>query len=121
MIDFTIFTTNGIPSMAYDQSYSLFNNVWLSLTIQRGSWWFNPVFGSRLYVLRRMKNTPQTAALAVDYAKEALQWLLDTGRATAVTVATERDIRTTARLKLLITITAGTVTYDPYTYFVEVV
>ena len=35
--------------------------------------------GSRLWLLSRAKQTAATAALAIDYVKEALQWLIDDG------------------------------------------
>jgi len=34
-------------------------------------------FGSRLWLLGRAKNTPQTLTDAETYAREALQWLID--------------------------------------------
>lgn len=50
----------------------------------RRGWWGDNVpvvpgdkFGSRLWLLRRSKNTPETIARAEEYARESLQWLLD--------------------------------------------
>jgi phage gp46-like protein len=66
---------------------------------ERYGWWgdsFPSVaddrIGSRLYLLRRRTLTPQTERDARDYAREALQWLLDDGRVTAVDIATARGV-----------------------------
>jgi len=42
-------------------------------------WWGNPNLGSRLWLLRRAKQTDETLRLAYDYIAEALQWLLEDG------------------------------------------
>ena len=73
------------------------NNVYLSLMIEKGSDWLNPSFGSNLHLLTRSKNTQQTEYLAKSYCEEALQWLLDYGRAREINIATER-IRPAQRL-----------------------
>lgn len=59
--------------------------------------WWGDVFpdvdgdkiGSRLWTLARAKRTLATLRLGEDYAKEALQWLLDDGIASQVTVEAE--------------------------------
>lgn len=58
--------------------------------------------GSRLYLLRRRTITPQTIRDAQDYAREALQWLLDDGQVTAVVITTTRGVD---RLDMHITLT----------------
>lgn len=62
----------------------------------RRGWWgdaFADVpgdrIGSRLWLLARQKMTPQVLRLAEQYAREALQWLLDDGIARAVDVQAE--------------------------------
>jgi phage gp46-like protein len=42
--------------------------------------------GSLLWVLRRAKEIEETRRLATIYIEQALRWLIDTGRATAITV-----------------------------------
>ncbi len=72
--------------------------------MSRMGWWgdsFPPVandrIGSRLWLLARSKLTDSTAQQAQDYAKEALQWLIDDGVAARVDVsATRRGISTLA-------------------------
>lgn len=119
-MDFTIVLQDGRPAMTLEKAPNIFNNVYLSLTVQRGSWFQNPQFGSRLHLLK--KNLPRAAALAEEYAREALQWLLDTGRATRIDIYAERDRRQDLnRLKLLVEVTQADGTTLPFEHFVEVV
>lgn len=60
-------------------------------------------FGSRLWLLMRAKMTDENLAKAEEYANEALQWLIDDGVATAVTVKAEKGGQ--ERLDLAIEIT----------------
>ena len=66
----------------------------------RQGWWGDllpPVagdqIGSRLWLLRREKTTPQTLNRAREYAQEALQWLVDDGQVSQVEVETEETRR----------------------------
>ncbi|WP_458725644.1 phage GP46 family protein [Pseudomonas mandelii] len=76
----------------------------------RFGWWgdsYPPItndrIGSRLWLLRRVKLTPQTQRDAEAYAHEALQWLLDDGHVIDIAVASEKvDIN---RLNLVPTLT----------------
>jgi phage gp46-like protein len=63
----------------------------------RFGWWgdgldgiANDRIGSKLWLLAREKLTAETLERAREYAHEALQWLVDDGVATAVTVTVER-------------------------------
>ncbi|WP_449103345.1 phage GP46 family protein [Pseudomonas veronii] len=62
----------------------------------------NDRIGSRLYLLRRRSLTAQTERDAQTYAREALQWMLDDGRVTAVAITTERG---TDRLNMRVVLT----------------
>lgn len=61
-------------------------------------WWgdsyasvINDKIGSRLWLLARAKITKETLARARDYAREALQWMIDDGVASDITVTVERN------------------------------
>lgn len=63
----------------------------------RWGWWGDSYadvpesrIGSRLWLLAREKITPEVVRRARDYAVEALQWLIDDGVASDVTVKSER-------------------------------
>lgn len=107
-MDFAISINNrtGTADMTYDQDTTLMNNIYLSLMVRRGSFFADTSFGSRLHLLQRGKNTNRTMRLAIDYTKEALQWLIDAGKARTVEVWAERDrTQDIHRLKLLVEVT----------------
>jgi phage gp46-like protein len=109
-----------LGAMTFDKATDLYNNVYLSLMISRGSWFANPAFGSRFHLLK--KNVPRAAALAEEYAREALQWLLDTGRARKIEVNAERDPgQDLNRLKLEVRVTAKDGRPLVFERFIEVV
>ncbi|EKN5996310.1 phage GP46 family protein [Yersinia enterocolitica] len=86
-MDQNISTTTG----DYTQSriYSLQNAVYLRLSTPLGSYWADVALGSRLHELKREKDVPRVHQLAAQYARQALQPLLDDGRATDITVDTK--------------------------------
>ncbi len=122
MMDFKIMTEDAIGQMTFDKADNIFNNVFLSLMIEKGSFFQNPEFGSRLHLLKRTKNTEKTVALAEEYCKEALQWLIDAGRAKKIEVFTQRDrLQDLNRLKLLVEVTQADGRQVSFETFVEVV
>jgi phage gp46-like protein len=68
-MDFAITINNqtGLGQMSYKKVTTLMNNIYLSLKVDKGSFFADTSFGSRLYLLRRSKNTPTTMQLAIDY------------------------------------------------------
>ena len=107
-MDFAITIDNqtGLGAMTFVKAENIMNNIYLSLKVKRGSFFYDPTFGSRLYLLDREKNTEIKRQLAVDYAKEALQWMISSGKAQAVDVFAERDRqRNLDRMKLLVEVT----------------
>ncbi|TBV12748.1 phage GP46 family protein [Stutzerimonas kirkiae] len=97
---------------------SLANAVYLRLMVPKGSYWADPELGSLLYTLRREKDRQRVSTLAVQYAREALQGLLDDGRASAVDVTAEqpRD----GRLLLQIEVTDAAGCTQTFTHHVQV-
>jgi phage gp46-like protein len=69
---------------------TLGNAVYIRLMTPLGSWWANPKLGSRLHELRREKDRPRVGILARQYAEQALQPLLDDGRAKKTTITAEQ-------------------------------
>jgi phage gp46-like protein len=107
-MDFAITIDNqtGLGQMTFDKAVNIMNNIYLSLMVKRGSFFADPSFGSRLHLLQRAKNTPTTMRLAIDYCKEALQWMIADGKAKSVEVYAERDrSESLYRLKLLVEVT----------------
>ncbi len=71
---------------------TLGNAVYLRLMTPLGTWWADPSLGSRLHELVREKDVPRVRILAEAYARQALQPLLDDGRATSVDVVASRPV-----------------------------
>lgn len=89
--------------MTWEKAENILNNIFLSLAIRRGTFFADPSFGSRLHELKRHKNTPEAASLATGYCREALQWIIDMGKATGFDIEVERDTgEAPHRLKILI-------------------
>lgn len=125
-MDFALQINNqtGIAQMTFEKAMdgNLLNNIYLSLMVRRGAFFQNPDFGSRLHLLKRAKNTERTEALAVEYCKEALQWLLDVGRVTKIEIITERDRSLNLdRLKLLVEATKADGDSVTFMTYVEVI
>lgn len=85
----------------YNLTDDLGNNIYLSLMIRKGTWLFDPEFGSRLYLLEREKALDRIAKKALEYCNEALKWILDSGRAESIDVTVELD-KANSRLNCLI-------------------
>ena len=100
-MDQNISTTTG--DYTQTRVYSLQNAVWLRLETPLGTYWADPLLGSRLRELAREKDVSRVYLLARQYAQQALQPLLDDGRAQSITVDTEKG--PTCWLFLLITVT----------------
>jgi phage gp46-like protein len=124
-MDFALAMTDSeIADMTYDEATNgnLYNNMYLSLMIPRGSFFQNPDIGSRLHLLKREKNTPRVEALAVEYCKEALAWMIDAGRVVSFEYETERDTtQNPGRMKIVITATKADGDVVTFTKYVEVV
>ena len=61
-----------------------------------------PRIGSRLWLLRREKQTEETRRRALAYAKEALQWLIDDGHVISIVIDAEWSARNRGRLDMYI-------------------
>lgn len=67
------------------------NAVYLRLMTPLGSWWADPALGSRLHELAREKDVERVRVLAQQYSRQALQPLLDDGRADSIVVVAVRS------------------------------
>ncbi|WP_455483408.1 phage GP46 family protein [Haemophilus parahaemolyticus] len=74
----------------FKQISTLQNAVYIRLTTPLGSWWADGRVGSLLHTIQREKDVSRVGLLAQQYAEEALQPLLDDGRATEVLVSHEQ-------------------------------
>ncbi|TKA91802.1 hypothetical protein FAZ79_00410 [Guyparkeria sp. SB14A] len=92
---------------------------------RRGSWQDsyldrqNDRQGSRLWLLKRAKQTAENATRAREYAEEALAWLVEDGVATAVRAQAEWVRRGVLQLTVRITLPDGSPFDDVFTYSTE--
>lgn len=69
---------------------TLANAVYIRLMTPLGTWWADHSLGSRLHELRREKDRPRVGILARQYAEQALQPLLDDGRAKKIAITADQ-------------------------------
>lgn len=62
------------------------NAMYLRISVPLGSYWANPLLGSKLHLLRRAKDVERNKTLAIQWTKEALQGLIDDKRADHIDV-----------------------------------
>lgn len=86
---------------------SLANAVYLRLTTPLGSWWADPLLGSRLHELKRSKDLSRVGRLAQQYAENALEPLLNDGRASAIAVTRQQPHNGWLNLHIEVTDAAG--------------
>lgn len=85
-----------------DPADGLANAVYLRVMTPLGSWWADVTLGSRLHELQREKDVPRVQRLARQYIEQALQPLLDDGRVSSITLATQHQPgRLAVRVELL--------------------
>lgn len=65
---------------------TLANAAYIRLTTPLGSWWVDGRVGSLLHLIQREKDLKRVGLLAQQYAEEALQPLIEDGRASRITV-----------------------------------
>lgn len=119
-MDFAIKMNEGRGEMTFDKAETVFNNVYLSWTIKKGTFFADPTFGHRFDEIK--KSTPNAGAKAEELGKEALQWMLAVGKAKSIEVYAELDkSRETHRLKLLAEVKQADGLLVTFEHFVEVV
>jgi len=121
-MDFQIETIAGMGEMTFSPAgdMNLLNNIFLSLMVGQGTFFARPEFGCRR--IERAKNTINNADLTRDYCLEALQWLIDNGRAQSIEVTVERDPGGDPhRLKIQVVATKSDLTQVTFETYREVV
>lgn len=106
-----------------DPAGGLANAVYLRLMTPLGSWFGDATLGSRLHELQREKDLPRVEALAKQYARDALQPILQDGRGTDLEVETERqkDASGAGRLALVVRLTDAQGATGVFRIYVKVV
>lgn len=92
------------------QTTTVINAAYLRLVTPLASYWADPLLGSRLYELEREKDLTRVYKLARQYAEQALQPLIDDGRARSITITTEQIKKNWLYLHIEILAGSGDVT-----------
>ncbi|HEM7399205.1 TPA: phage GP46 family protein [Citrobacter farmeri] len=103
---------------AGENTDTLANAVYLRLMTPLGSWWADPSLGSLLHTLQREKDVSRVRKLVIQYSEQALQPIIDDGRAQSIEVMAERY--QPGWLLLLITVTSAGGTPQTWKYPVKV-
>ncbi|WP_339429511.1 phage GP46 family protein [Pseudomonas taetrolens] len=86
--------------------------MYLRLMTPLGSYWADPLLGSRLHELRREKDKARVSTLARQYAQQSLQGLIDSGRAISVDVSSEQKHNGWLRLLIEVEAPSGRQTFE---------
>jgi phage gp46-like protein len=101
-MDFQIQLNQGTNTgaLVFAKNQDIRTNIFLSLSINKGSFFQNKDFGCELFKIKKI--TGPNILLAQQYVQDALQWLIQTGRATSITVIVEQDLIDRNRLDIKI-------------------
>ena len=91
---------------------TLKNAVYIRLATPLGSWWADTSVGSLLHLLQREKDLERVALLAEQYAAEALQPIIDDGRAERISVSAEQPHKGRLNLRIRVETAAGGFDYS---------
>lgn len=91
------------------QISTLQNAVYIRLTTPLGSWWADGRVGSLLHLIQREKDLARVGLLAQQYAEEALQPLIDDGRAKSIQITYKQPHNGTLLLHIVVTDNGGNV------------
>lgn len=86
------------------------NAIYIRLKTPLGSWWADASIGSLLHTLAREKDQLRVGVLAKQYAEEALQPIIDDGRAESIHVVVDQPKN--SWLYLNITVQTATESFD---------
>jgi phage gp46-like protein len=111
MRDIAIITDGKRPDIGLSFADSLYNNIYLSLYVRKGTFFVYPEFGSRLHEIKKV--TELSIERARLFAVEATQWIVSAGKANSITVEVTRSESNPNGLN--ITVTATRKTGEPVT------
>lgn len=91
---------------------TLANAAYIRLTTPLGSWWADGRVGSLLHLIQREKDLTRVGLIAQQYAEEALQPLLDDGRASEISVTHQQPHNGVLMLNITIVDSRG----EPFSF-----
>jgi len=101
IMDFKIISErNGTAKMSWDKSDDITGNLYFSLNIVPGTLFNNPTFGLLLSDIKKV--TVAKLTLIKQRVVNAVQWIIDVGKATYIDVLVERDLANINRVNIKI-------------------
>lgn len=99
-MDFQIQAGQGLNSgaLVFEKNENILTSIFLSLAINKGDFFQNQDFGCDIYKIKKI--TPSNIKLAQQYVQDALQWLIQVGRATTINVTVEQDTQNINQLDI---------------------
>ena len=91
---------------------NLQNAVYIRLRTPLGTWWADKSIGSLLHLLQREKDVARVGLLAEQYAMEALQPIVDDGRASQIRVSATQPHKGWQLLLIRVETAQGGFDYD---------
>lgn len=119
MSDFLI--SDGNLYGEFSEQDSIYNLLYTSINIRKGSLFADLNFGSELHLLKREKNTLKTLQTAERYCKEATAWIIRSGKADSISVFVETDLTNKNRINIKISAIDKIKREVSFNTFVEVV
>jgi len=115
---YKIIMNQGHPELTHEQDATIATDVALSILVEQGAWFVNPKFG--MPALPK-KDTDQNLALVPVRCKQAAKWLIDAGKAKAITAIAERDDDTRGQVNIRVDATQANDQPVTFETFVPVV
>lgn len=103
-MDFQINLDQGHSTgyMTFTKNTDIRTNIYFSLYIKQGDWFYDPNFGSKLSQIKKI--TASNMLLAKQYIESALKWLINTGKASSINVIVEPDNTNINQMDIKITV-----------------
>jgi len=101
-MDFKVDTTNGFGVMTFVKNTDIRTDIYNSLATRQGDFFQNTEFGSQIYKIKKV--TDSNLVLAKQYVELALQWLIQTGKASQISVIVEKDTAHYDQIDIKITV-----------------
>lgn len=120
MIDQKISIIRGKPIAEYEWcENSLFNNIFLSLFVRKGSWFHNLQFGSELHLIKKI--TDKSIKMAEQTCRDTLNWLITIGRAVKIDVSVNRIPENKNAIGIYVSVQKPDASVDTFSWFYSVI
>jgi len=100
-MDFSIVQEkNGIADISWEKPTTIFNLLWFSINIVRGTIFNNPTFGLDLSDIKKL--TDDKIEIITARYQAALKWIIDIGKARSIDVIVEKNTQSIGRIDILV-------------------